>query len=1450
MINSLGLDENTIKSLLTYTHGSITTKDVKEWTRKFESKLLARDVGAEKRNSTTTTTTRTSTAAHYQLDEDNETLPPGQDEEELHLVEAALEDLQGPGADTKGLEDEEGEELALEEYETAEILNTMLSQRKKTFTQSARLKKAKELARGYSEWRGKGSSAGGSNKGRGKGGVSVDELKAITRCAKCKKVGHWHRECPERGKGKEIHFLEKSGDDFEEASFCGLLEYTEKIEEEKNDVELNGTHDYIEMTEKGTIEEKDDGKLDYEMTFVHAAETDHAENSRDGGPGIMEEKTKTSNFEPPTEPKDQSQENPGDGNFPDVNPTGILPDFCSYKDRCDSSRHENRTKTPEHEILWAGVNLSRSGAERREDHQPRTWRDPQPDIDERCCATLDTGCQRMAVGRDTLNALTQAMPQDITIGTLPQEHRFRSVHGRSSTSRVASIPTSLGHKGSVLRPAIFEDLGSRGAPFLISLPFMMFCRSVLHLDPEDGLRIYFRKFKFSVRCHLGPTGALRVPLNHSTPEQLQEAQRTFQEANHEFEIYRVSEERREPSESKRAAQELHLDHGANGPHGDCQQEGTTGGIEEHVDAEGMGKNGQTTTLRGAVCHTVGVGHPRDQDEQDHPGRGVKRGVDKPTSEGAIQRVRSQSSSSRYLGGGGGIRRELGDDGFIGDPRDLQPFQDELQPELLSGQDGRHPRGAPRQGVEGQGGATTDVRTRRTVRVDEGEDDRRIGRETLLEMRTGARTEVQGLRMVQASTLVESQGDRRRLPFEDTDKYGKDTDGDTGNANGVLHLLGGKSMRTQEDDDTRLEQLHLSREVQGLREVGEGREATLGRSGERIPQGAGEATTEAEADTQQSGGRVRGLQAMAGESEHSRGVVFIDEEESEVNTEIGKKTIRQAQAAISEAEQVVKETMSLLKEQDPEKTGWSQFKRAVFDGTPLSKRKLKSFSRIIGLTPRNLLTVAELYNPERFAQPAKKLGFLPGEAYDLQLGDDLLETGTREAAREYFRTVRPGLVVISPPCTLFSRLQQLSRWKTQDAESMERYLRRLRQAKVLLHFGLEIAQEVKSCRGIFVFEHPLTSEAWSLPKMQQFIKDDDNHLARGDQCMYGLVDYNGEKLQKPTGWITNSTAIAQRLSKTCNREHRHAHILGNDAGGSRSAQAQHYPKELVMAILQGYRDHLQQPAQEVHWTRGQRLQDHERGYHQFYLNVMMTEELDVEKPEDQGHSEDKEQEFEDSVDIDEEVRALPRERPFSVEQLVRKAHEGMGHPGNDRLVSILKAAKASPEAIKIARELHCSVCHQHQHTRTPRPAAPPKELKLNSVVGIDTLYLPTWEGKHRAALNIVDWASRFQMIVPLQGQNPAAARQAYLRWIRFFGPPAVLKVDLGREFIGAFELGAELDATVIEPSSLEMPTQRSITERAGRSFKEVFSRALMHHAVQSEQEWLDLSRYHFDDDQPA
>ena len=141
-------------------------------------------------------------------------------------------------------------------------------------------------------------------------------------------------------------------------------------------------------------------------------------------------------------------------------------------------------------------------------HQSRN----PPPCPEELCATIDTGCQRMAIGLETLQRLDQSLPDGFQSYLTKQEHRFRSVHGTSTTRYTAAIPTSLGNKGSVLRPAIFDTPESRSAPFLISIPFLMFCKSGLVLDPEPGFSLEIKRFGCRVPCHLGPSGALRVPL--------------------------------------------------------------------------------------------------------------------------------------------------------------------------------------------------------------------------------------------------------------------------------------------------------------------------------------------------------------------------------------------------------------------------------------------------------------------------------------------------------------------------------------------------------------------------------------------------------------------------------------------------------------------------------------------------------------------------------------------------------------------------------------------------------------------------------------------------------------------------------------------------------------------------------------------------------------------------
>jgi hypothetical protein len=117
----------------------------------------------------------------------------------------------------------------LSEGEAAEILRTMISQRR-TYTQSMRQKKQAELLRGYGkpfESRNTGIPQSAFRPGRYQ--ITVGELKKPTRCNLCHEKGHWKRESPKKkdqmATSSDTHYLEnnKFGSN-EEAFFCGLLE--------------------------------------------------------------------------------------------------------------------------------------------------------------------------------------------------------------------------------------------------------------------------------------------------------------------------------------------------------------------------------------------------------------------------------------------------------------------------------------------------------------------------------------------------------------------------------------------------------------------------------------------------------------------------------------------------------------------------------------------------------------------------------------------------------------------------------------------------------------------------------------------------------------------------------------------------------------------------------------------------------------------------------------------------------------------------------------------------------------------------------------------------------------------------------------------------------------------------------------------------------------------------
>ena len=219
MINGLQLTEMETKNMLNFTHGCIRPRSIKEWLRKNETKLSASELGADKKK--TNTNYHTEIEAHA-LEEEGEPTESWNDPE-IEELELYINDLLDP--------EETAEDDILEENEAAEILNTIL-QKKKTYTQSLKSKKEKELSRGYgfSKGGGKGKSFSWPRGGqyRVSGNMTIEEIKRRTRCRNCQEIGHWKRECPNPPKprqfdGKktnEAHYLAETN----EAIFVGLME--------------------------------------------------------------------------------------------------------------------------------------------------------------------------------------------------------------------------------------------------------------------------------------------------------------------------------------------------------------------------------------------------------------------------------------------------------------------------------------------------------------------------------------------------------------------------------------------------------------------------------------------------------------------------------------------------------------------------------------------------------------------------------------------------------------------------------------------------------------------------------------------------------------------------------------------------------------------------------------------------------------------------------------------------------------------------------------------------------------------------------------------------------------------------------------------------------------------------------------------------------------------------
>ncbi len=226
-------------------------------------------------------------------------------------------------------------------------------------------------------------------------------------------------------------------------------------------------------------------------------------------------------------------------------------------------------------------------------------------------------------------------------------------------------------------------------------------------------------------------------------------------------------------------------------------------------------------------------------------------------------------------------------------------------------------------------------------------------------------------------------------------------------------------------------------------------------------------------------------------------------------------------------------------------------------------------------------VAELYSPPRVTAALPRpsasdwSGLVAGSTFDLRADEagvawDFTRAGDRKRALERIRAEGPFLVIGSPPCTMFSRLQvNLNAAKMGKVE----WERRRREAEVLLTFAAAIYNLQVRAGGHFLHEHPAGATSWTHPAIAQLRARRGVGTVVAHQCEFGLktsAEGGGwAAAMKPTRFMSSSPAILAALARKCQGGHVHAPLLG----GTRARDAAVYPLGLCKAIAKGAAEQL-------------------------------------------------------------------------------------------------------------------------------------------------------------------------------------------------------------------------------------------------------------------------------------
>ena len=478
---------------------------------------------------------------------------------------------------------------------------------------------------------------------------------------------------------------------------------------------------------------------------------------------------------------------------------------------------------------------------------------------------------------------------------------------------------------------------------------------------------------------------------------------------------------------------------------------------------------------------------------------------------------------------------------------------------------------------------------------------------------------------------------------------------------------------------------------------------------------------------------------------------------------------------------------------------------------ISKKQLRNLKSQVKRANKPLgqkYAVVEVFSPPRVVPQVEKMG-LRGLSVDIKQGWDLTDPVTQSWLMRELAEFPPELLILCPPCTDAGGWFHLNKYYM----TMQDYLRRKRALRIFKDFCKQLMKQQIAAGGRFVFEHPVGSEVWRDPEMQQFCKDLCSFTT--DMCCFDLhlpstADRAKARIRKTTRLLVSHHDMKEHLCRQCPGESdakhaHHAQIAGSHPTvGKVSVHAGKYTLQFVEAMLRSV------PA------------------------LRSEEVLLIESPED-------------NVLIS-EVLAAEAEAvsDAKLEAVLKRLHNNLGHPSPSELVRVLKHGQASDRALGLAAKFKCSVCESMKGPAIANPANPSYVSVFNHKIGIDVKHLQGWQLNQKIrALNIVDYASNFQMMIPFFETETAAVLRRLLneRWLAWAGTPREIVMDPARTNIGkALTEPCELEGTHVSMTAAGAHWQLGKTEVHGGLFAKVLSKVLSERNPTSKGQWLDCVRH--------